>query len=585
LNKGRLILACWALLSLSTLGHTAPRTEDERFAQIYRSEWQWRERHVAPDEDDATSVRPYLPDVSAAGEAGQTAYLAAVMRSLDAIHPGRLSAEDRINYGIYRAQIDALLNAQRFREYEKPLSAEGGFWSDLAAVARRPLKSEAEYRDFLAMLDQIPRYYADQIINMRAGLARGFTPPRVTLQGRDSTIAEVAEAKSPEDCVFYSPFQAMPAQIPAASQAALRAAAIASIRDGVIPAHQRLLSFVRDVYIPNARVSLAAEALPDGKAYYRSKIREFATVDLSPYEIHAIGVAAVASIGAEMQAVMSEVGFQGDLPAFLQFLRTDPRFYATTPLQLIKEAAYITKQFDAKVSLYFGHLPRARFAITPVPPELAPFYPAAKGGPWGFMLNTSALPSRPLYALRALTLHESAPGHAFQIPLAFENINQPDFRRKVSIAAFSEGWALYCERLGVEMGMYETPYERFGMLSYQRWRAARLVVDTGLHAQGWTRDQAQAYLRENTALSDHEIEYEVDRYIARPGQALAYYLGERAIWQARAKAESALGSKFNLRAFHDTVLELSAAPIPVLSARIDRFIAEGGQGPYPLEEE
>lgn len=583
--KSPTIFACSVMMLLSVAAHGAPRTADGRFAQIYHAEWHWRELHVAPDEDDATSVRPYLPDVSVAAEAKQTAYLTEIMRALDALHPADLSAEQRINYGIYHAQIDALLSAQKFREYEKPLSAEGGFWSDLAAVARRPLKNEAQYRDYLSMLEQIPRYYADEIINMRAGLARGFTPPRITLAGRDSTIAEVAEVKTPEDSVFYTPFRTMPAEIPAATQAALRAAASATIRDGVTPAHQRLLAFIRDEYIPQARQTLAAEALPDGKAYYQSKIREFATVDLSPAEIHAIGIAAVASIQAEMQAVMTEVGFQGDLPAFLQLLRTDPRFYATTPLQLLVQAAYIAKQFDGKVGLYFGHLPRARFAITPVPPELAPFYPAAKGGPWGFMLNTSALPSRPLYALRALTMHESAPGHAFQIPLAFESLGQPDFRRKVSIAAFSEGWALYCERLGVEMGMYETPYDRFGMLSYQRWRAARLVVDTGLHAQGWTREHAQAYLRENTALSDHEIEYEVDRYIAKPGQALAYYLGERAIWQARAKAEQALGPKFNLRAFHDTVLELSAAPIPVLSARIDRFIAEGGKGPYPLEEQ
>ena len=337
-------------------------------------------------------------------------------------------------------------------------------------------------------------------------------------------------------------------------------------------------------YLPHARESLAAEALPDGKAYYQAKISEFATVDLTPQQIHEIGVSEVAAIRTEMLGVMNEVGFKGDLPAFLTQLRTDPRFYASTPLELLKDAAYIAKQFDGKVARYFGHLPRSRFAIIPVPPDEAPFYPAAKGGPWGYMLNTSALASRPLYALRALTLHESAPGHAFQIPLAFESTQQPEFRRKVSIAAFSEGGALYCERLGVEMGMYETPYDRFGMLSFQRLRAARLVVDTGVHAMGWSREQAQAYLRENTALSDHEIEFEVDRYIAWPGQALAYYLGERAILQARAKAERALGAKFNLRAFHDTILELSAAPIPVIEARIDRFIAEGGRGPYPAEE-
>lgn len=574
----------WVAL-LSSGAVAAPEEDaDARFARLYREEWVWREQHVAPDEDDATSIRPFLPDVSVKAQEQQLDYLIKVTTKLDEIRPESLSLEQQVNYGIYRSQISALLSAQRFKEYEKPLTAEGGFWSDLAAIARRPLKNEEDYRNFLTVLDQIPRYYDDQIVNMRAGLARGFTPPRVTLQGRDATIAEIADARSPEDCVFFAPFRQMPSEFSTVLQASLREAAIIAIREKVIPAHQRLLAFVGNEYIPNARQTIAAEALPDGKAYYQSKIAEFATVDLTPAQIHDIGVAEVESIRAEMMAVLREVRFQGDLPEFLTFLRTDKRFYAQSPLQYLKEASYIAKQFDAKVSQYFGHLPRARFAIIPVPPEQSPYYPAAKGGPWGYMLNTGALESRPLYALRALTLHESAPGHAFQIPLAFESVRQPEFRRKVSIAAFSEGWALYCERLGVEMGMYETPYDRFGMLSYQRWRAARLVVDTGLHAKGWSREQAQAYLRDNTALSEHEIEFEVDRYIARPGQALAYYLGERAIMQAREKAQHALGAKFNLRAFHDTILELSAAPIPVITARIDRFIAEGGRGAFPDEE-
>ena len=584
MNRLRMLALIWVVLCSSGAVAAAGNDADARFTRLYREEWAWREQHVAPDEDDATSIRPFLPDVSVKAQEQQLAYLIAVTAKLDDIRPEQLSFEQQVNYGIYRSQIIALLSAQRFKEYEKPLTAEGGFWSDLAAIARRPLKSEGDYRNFLAVLDQIPRYYDDQIINMRAGVARGFTPPRVTLQGRDATIAEIADAQSPEECVFFSPFRQMPSEFSAALQASFREAAIVAIREKVIPAHQRLLAFVRNEYIPHSRQTIAAEALPDGKAYYQSKIAEFATVDLTPAQIHDIGIAEVESIKAEMMAVLREVRFEGDLPEFLTFLRTDKRFYAQSALQYLKEASFIAKQFDGKVSQYFGHLPRSRFAIIPVPPDQAPYYPAAKGGPWGYMLNTGALESRPLYALRALTLHESAPGHAFQIPLAFESVQQPEFRRKVSIAAFSEGWALYCERLGVDMGRYETPYDRFGMLSYQRWRAARLVVDTGLHAKGWSREQAQAYLRENTALSEHEIEFEVDRYIARPGQALAYYLGERAIIQAREKAQRALGTKFNLRAFHDTILELSAAPIPVINARIDRFIAEGGRGPFPDEE-
>jgi uncharacterized protein (DUF885 family) len=251
---------------------------------------------------------------------------------------------------------------------------------------------------------------------------------------------------------------------------------------------------------------------------------------------------------------------------------------------LLKEGAWIAKQFDAKAAVWFGRLPRMRFAVKPVPDDMAPLYTGGRGGPGIYLINTWNLPVRPLYSLRALTLHESAPGHAFQMPLAMENTRLPDFRRKTYLSVYGEGWALYCEKLGVEMGMYETPYDRFGMLSYQMWRAARLVVDTGLHAQGWSREQAQKFLHDNTALADHEIETEVDRYIAWPGQALSYYLGEMAIEKARAKAEKALAAKFDIRAFHDTVLDLGSVPIPVLDARVDRFILEGGKGPYPDEE-
>ena len=286
-----------------------------------------------------------------------------------------------------------------------------------------------------------------------------------------------------------------------------------------------------------------------------------------------------------MAKVMKEVGFKGDLQAFLAFLRSDPQFYAKTPQELLWRAAWIAKKFDGKAKYYFGRLPRSRFAVVPVPDDIAPFYTAGRGGTGVYLVNTYNLPSRALYSLPALTLHESAPGHAFQMPLADEQEDMPEFRRKTYISAFGEGWALYCEKLGEEMGMYETPYEKFGMLSYQMWRAARLVVDTGIHAKGWTREQALAFFHENTALADHEISTEVDRYISWPGQALSYYLGEMAIVEARAKAEAALGAKFDLRWFHDTVLQLGSVPLPILSARIDKWIADGGPDPYAKNQE
>jgi uncharacterized protein (DUF885 family) len=362
----------------------------------------------------------------------------------------------------------------------------------------------------------------------------------------------------------------------------LKAEGLKAIREKVIPAHAELLKFMRDEYIPQAKVTLAAESYPEGKAYYQSKIVEFTTTNLTADQIHQIGLDEMTKIRGEMQEVMKQVGFKGDLPAFLQFLRTDPQFYAKTPEELLMRAAWIAKKFDGKAGDYFGRLPRSRFAIIPVAPEIAPFYTSGRGGPGGYWVNTYNLPARPLYSLPALTLHESAPGHAFQMPIAMEQKGRPPFRNAY-ISAYGEGWALYSERLGTEMGIYETPYEVFGMLSYQAWRASRLVVDTGIHSKGWTRELAQQYLMANTALSSHEIMTEVDRYISWPGQALSYYLGEMAIFEARRKAEQALGSKFDIRAFHDTVLELGSVPLPVLKARIDEFIASGGKGPYPKE--
>jgi uncharacterized protein (DUF885 family) len=338
---------------------------------------------------------------------------------------------------------------------------------------------------------------------------------------------------------------------------------------------------MRSEYLPGLRTTLAAEDLPDGRAFYRAKIREFTTVDMDPAAIHALGEAEVARLHGEMLHVMKETGFGGDFPAFLAFLRSDPQFYAKSADELLMRAAWVAKEFDGKAAQYFGLLPRARFAIKPVPEDLAPFYTAGRGGPGVYLVNTYNLSTRPLYNLTALTLHESAPGHAFQMPLAQEHKNQPEFRQHTYISAYGEGWALYCEKLGLEMGLYQTPYDRFGMLGYQIWRAARLVIDTGIHSQGWTRQQAIAYLHDYTALPEHEIETEVDRYIAWPAQALSYYLGEMAIVKARAKAERELGARFNIRAFHDTVLELGSVPLPVLEARIDRFIAAGGRGPYP----
>ena len=460
-----------------------------------------------------------------------------------------------------------------------PVNSDTTFWTDVGYTARKTFRSLQDYKNWIAQMRDIPRYYHEQMGEMRAGMKRGFTPPRVTLEGRDASLTAVTDA-TPEKSLFYTPFETMSGIAPA-DQVALRAEAVAVIRDQVQPVYREMLAFMRNEYVPGTRTALAAESMPDGKAWYRAQILEYTTLDMDPAGIHKLGLAEVATIHQQMVDAMHETGFKGDFAAFLKFLRSDPQFYAKTPDELMMRAAWIAKKFDGKASTYFGFLPRSRFAIVPVPPDLAPFYTSGRGGPGQYLLNTYKLETRPLYNLTALTLHESAPGHAFQMPIAMERKDMPAFRRNTYISAFGEGWALYCEKLGLEMGMYETPYDKFGMYGYQMWRAVRLVVDTGVHSQGWTREQAIQYMLENTALPEHEIETEVDRYIAWPGQALSYYLGEMAMWEARHKAEAALGPKFNIRAFHDTVLHLGSVPIPVLKGRIDTFIADGGKGPYP----
>jgi uncharacterized protein (DUF885 family) len=577
----RLLAVCAFTVLSMTLAACSQKTDgaDARFKAIYTAEWKWREDQFPDDEDSQKPIQDHLTKVDPETQAMRLAHWQDTLKQVDAIPRAELSPAEQLNYDVYKPQIETLISNQQFRDFEMPANSDTTFWTDLGYTARRPYRTLQDYANWLSQMRDIPRYFHEQMEEMRAGLKRGFTPPQVTMQGRDASITAVTDA-TPEGSLFYTPFKDMPG-ISDSDRTNLRGQAVGVIRDIVQPAYRELLTFMRNEYLPGTRTTLAAYDLPDGKAYYRAKIREFTTLDRDPESIHAFGESEVERLHAEMLGVMSETGFKGDFPAFLVFLRSDPQFQAKTAQELLNRAAWIAKRFDGKASQYFGLLPRARFTIVPVPDDLAPFYTAGRGGPGLYLLNTYDLPSRPLYNLTALTLHESAPGHAFQMPLALEHKDQPEFRQHTYISAYGEGWALYCEWLGKEMLMYDTPYDRFGMLNYQIWRAARLVVDTGIHSQGWSRDRALDYFRQYTALPEHEIQTEVDRYIAWPGQALSYYLGENAIREARTKAEKALDKKFNLRAFHDAVLELGSVPLPVLTARIDRFIAEGGKGPYP----
>ncbi|WP_312915812.1 DUF885 family protein [Stenotrophomonas sp.] len=558
----------------------ATQSVDDQFKAIYEKEWAWRQTGggEASEDSDAPASSTRLPDVGAAAQQARLKVWDDVLAQLEAIDPAKLSAENQVNYAIYKYQVQSLAEEVRLRSYEMPFNSDSSFWSNLSFMARREMKTAQDYRNYIARLNDVPRYFDQQMDNMRAGLARGFSVPRAVLEGRDVSISTVAELKDPTESPLYEPLKKLPNSIPAAEQAKLQADARQAISGSVVPAFGKLLTFYRQEYVPQSRTTLAAEAMPGGKEFYQAQIREYVTLDLSPQQIHAQGLSEVNRIQREMNAIIDKVGFKGKseqtrFADFLEFLRTDPQFYAKTPDELLWRAAWISKRVDGVIGKYMT-LPRARFTIVPVPPDIAPFWTAGRGGMGTYWLNTYNLPARPLYNLPALTLHESDPGHALQGALAAEQTGQPEFRRNAYISAYGEGWGLYTEKLGVDMGIYQTPYEDFGRLTYEMWRACRLVIDTGVHHYGWDRDRAIAYLRDHTALSEHEVTTEVDRYISWPGQALSYKLGEITIVKLREKAEKELGDKFDIKGFHDAVLKQGSVPLPVLEQQINAYIAE-----------
>jgi uncharacterized protein (DUF885 family) len=463
----------------------------------------------------------------------------------------------------------------RYKNYEAPFNADTFFWTEF--TPREGFVTAEEYRRYLGRLRDVPRYFDEQIVNMRAGLERGFTVPKVSVTGRDRTIEPYLKADDTNP--LYLPFAMLPPSIPASDQEKMRAEARSVIAGRVAPAYSKLLDFIRNEYLVKARTTLAAEQLPDGKAYYQAMIEKFTTLELTPQQIHETGLSEVARIKGLMQTTMEKTGFKGTLPEFMTFLRTDPQFYAKTPHELLANATYVMKKMDGKLKETFGFLPRFRHGVLPVPASLAPIYTGGRGGLENCMFNTYNLPARPLYTLPSLALHECTPGHSFQAALALEGPDRPAFRKEQYFSGYGEGWGLYTEWLGGQIGIYETPYEEFGQLTYEIWRAARLVVDTGIHHDGWSREQALEYMSETVPLSEHEITTEVDRYIAWPGQALAYKLGELQIRRHRREAEQALGPKFDQRKFHDAILALGAVPLPVLAERMAKFIADGGENP------
>lgn len=583
----RKCLLAWLMIC----GISATSFADESSAklhELFAREWDFRLAEF-PVFATYVGVQDYndrLALVGAPDQARRARASRAFLDELRAIDRDALSVDDRVNFSLFERQLEDAIADYEFGEWQIPLNADSGFHSAFARLpVEVPLASGADYRNYIARLEAWPAQMAAQIANMRIGMRRGMTLPRAVLAGIDGSITPHIVAE-PEQSVFFAPFTQFPPYFTAQERQQLSEAGATAIMSSVVPAYASFLKFITEEYLPEARSSLGASELPDGRRYYARRIRHFTTLDLSAEDIHAIGLAEVARIRAEMLEVIARIGFDGDFPAFLQYLRTDPKFYASSADELLREAAYIAKTMDGKLPALFGKLPRIPYGVAPVPANIAPKYTAGRYVPpsagshqpgW-YWVNTYLLESRPLYALPALTLHEAVPGHHLQFALALEQGEQPPFRRYDYISAFGEGWGLYSEWLGVEAGIYADPFADFGRLTYEMWRACRLVVDTGLHAMGWSRAQALAYMANNTALSLHEIETETDRYISWPAQALSYKLGEIRIKALRARAEAALGPRFDVRAFHDAVLANGSVTLPLLEESIERFISAASGG-------
>ena len=582
-----------AALAIGGPGWAAPGREPERRAtdalrQLFQNEWR-REMREDPLEASADGFHEYdglWPDLSPAALAREHSEDLQTLRDLAAIDRSQLSSEDRISCDLFKYRYEMRLQGYGLKTYLMPLDQLGGIQT-LASLTRSLRFADAsDYEHYVERLETFAPFMDGTIALLRQGVAAGMTRPRVVMERIPHQIAADVVDK-PEASPFYAPFEQMPGLIPAAQQAQLRARAVAAIANVVTPAYRRFQAYFDHDYLPACRTTLAAEALPDGKAYYAHEVREYTTTDLTPERIHEIGLRKVAEIHAAMERVMARAGFKGSYAEFVRFLRTDPRFYYKNPQDLLEAYRAAAKRVDPLLVAYFPVriLPRVTYGVRPVPAALAPdtypaysVPPAGDGSVAGYVdVNLYKPESRPKYEIPVLICHEGRPGHQLQIAIAMELEGLPEFRRFDYYSAYGEGWALYTETLGKEMGLYDDPYSEFGYLDFQMWRAVRLVVDTGIHAQGWSRERAVKYFEDNAALSEQNIDTEVDRYIAWPGQALSYMIGELEIVRLRRQAERELGPGFDLKEFHAAVLEHGALPLTVLRNVVERWIADARQ--------
>lgn len=574
------------LLLVASISAVPSRADEAaRLHALFDREWEAR---LKSNPLFATSVGRHeydalLPSASIEAMKADLGRTRGFLADLATVDEAQLTGEDQVSYQMFRRQLEERIHDFEVGDYVFPINADSGFHMGFARLGEEmTLETSADYRNYIARLRGWPRSVDEHITLLQIGLDKGWTLPRVVLEGYTDTItAHIVD--DPEKSELYGPFKAFPPGVPEAERAGLIADGKQAIVEAIVPGYRRFLDFMEKRYIPGARATLGASQMPSGgKEFYDHLVRQYTTLDaMTAEKVHQIGLTEVARIETEMKEVIRQVGFTGDFAAFLNFLRTDPRFYAKTPEELLMRASYIAKKMDGKLPALFGRLPRVPYTVEPVPDAIAPKYTGGRyvGPAYGstqpgiYWVNTYKLEVRPFYNQEALTFHEAVPGHHLQGALGEELENLPNFRRHSYLSAFGEGWGLYSEWLGLEAGFYTDPYSNFGRLTYEMWRACRLVVDTGIHAFGWTREQALEYLGSRTALSLHEVRTEIDRYISWPGQALSYKIGELKIKELRRRAEQALGPKFDVRAFHDVVLGSGSVPLPVLEANVDRFIA------------
>jgi len=561
----------------------AAETEPQALRKLIDEEWEWQLRD---DPENATTLgdKRYdalLTDRSAAAFAKRREHHRETLKRIEAIDRSKLSEDDKLNYDLFLLQARMLVEADRFPEELATVNQMGGVYSLLSELAQQiPRDTVKDHENFIARLRTYPKAVDETIALLRQGAAQGITPPRIAVRDVAESIAnQIVEepAKSP---VYELAFTNFRSSIPAAEQARLQKEAAEALRTAALPALRRLHAFWTDEYYPKTRETIAWTAVPQGKEWYAFNVRLETTTDLTPEEIHNIGLAEVKRIRGEMERIKASTGFKGTLEEFFTFLRTDPRFFYGTREELLVAYRDISKRIDPELTRVFGRIPRLPYGVIPVPAysektQTTAYYYAGSPEshrPGYYYVNLYDVKSRPKWEMEALSLHEAVPGHHFQIALAQELEGLPAFRRNGGFTAYVEGWGLYAESLGPELGMYTDPYSAFGQLTYQMWRAVRLVVDTGMHAKGWSRKQAIDYFVANSSKSLLDIEVEIDRYLVWPGQALAYKVGELKIKELRARAAKALGDKFDLRAFHDTLLGAGPLPLSLLETRMEEWI-------------